>query len=59
MSRKVAKRTEKLEGQFGHQVLVARRNGLVKVLGLLSRGTGKYVSDTPRAVELTANTFSL
>lgn len=54
---KMSARTRKMNGEFGLKLLEQRRAGLTKVLKLLSRGTD--VQATPRAVEFTANQFSL
>ncbi|AJF40842.1 hypothetical protein [Vibrio phage JSF12] len=57
--KKLSARTRKIEGSFGFTLLEARRAGLTKVLGLLSKATDGYVSKHPRAVEYTASVFGL
>lgn len=59
LGKKMSARTRKMNGAFGLEVLEQRRSGLAKMLGILSKGAGGYVSNHPRAVEYTANRFAL
>lgn len=54
---KMSARTRKMGGDFGLRSLERRRAGIAKILAVLSRGTD--VKATPKAVEQTANMYSL
>jgi hypothetical protein len=55
--KKIAKRTQKMNGEFGITRFNQRRKGLNKILTILARGT--RVSADPRAVDYTAAQFNL